>query len=303
LLFKSLSVRFDEERLMGVICFRDIIFNPFLFGFNPFICILAHLKHLNPSVMRYASLTAYALLLLYITGCKKEPDNCEEIRNIKIAAIKDTFFVGEDIDLGPVELATVALYIWWHGENPNAINSSDPYVHISSCSKADEGWYYLSVSHPDCSSIVDSVYVTVINKPAQAPCSPAVNSANFSSMPNVNFGSVVYERDPSYNRKSIKGRAAFGYPDIAIYFNNYWDNKEPEDGEYTLEGFPALSDFKPYTAYLSSRYSDILFSGSGKLYVSHINGKLQVQFCDINLLGEYGGIAFRSTATGALKAP
>ena len=83
------------------------------------------------------------------------------------------------------------------------------------------------------------------------------------------------------------------------------DSEDPEDGEYSLGNAVSLTEFAPYTIYITTKYSDILFSAvsGGKAYVAHVNGKLQVKFCNIDLLGTYGGLVYKSKATGTITAP
>ena len=255
--------------------------------------------------MRNAPCLIFLVLMVQFCSCfKKGTDNCEEIQQIKITGAKNQYYVGESISLGVNELATTALYLWSLGDNPNLI-SSVPTVFIYECDKGDEGWYRLSISHPDCKSNNDSVFISVKNKPATAPCNPANNSVTFSAMPDINFGSVTFAIDNVYARKNLKGHTAFGYPDLNIYFNLYWNKEEPEDGEYSIGNALSLSDFAPYTVYMTTKYSDILFNAAltGKVYVSHVNGKLQAKFCDIDFSGSYGGIVYRSKATGTITAP
>ena len=200
-------------------------------------------------------------------------------------------------------LPTIALFEWNQGPNPNTI-SGNHLLFIYPCSKSNEGWYYLNVSYPDCAAYQDSVYISVKNRPATAPCNAPNNTVSFSAMPNINISSVTWSLDLSYNRKKLRGSYATGYPDLNIFFNLYWNSKEPEDGEYNVGGELTLGDSDPYTVHLASNYSNILFrSGPGKLYVTHVNGKLQAKFCSINLSGTNGVSSFNSTATGTITAP
>ena len=102
----------------------------------------------------------------------------------------------------------------------------------------------------------------------------------------------------------MRGSYAAGYPDLNIYFNLYWNTKEPEDGEYEVTDELSLRDNFPYNVHITSSYSNILFrSSSGKLYITHVNGKIQAKFCGINLSGTNGSTSFKTTATGTITAP
>ena len=91
--------------------------------------------------------------------------NCKEIQMVKITGAKELYYLGDSIHLDVNLIPTISLFNWSVGDNPTTI-SGDPYIYIPSCTKNNEGWYYLSVSYPDCSSHFDSVYIKVINKPA-----------------------------------------------------------------------------------------------------------------------------------------
>ncbi|HTE24345.1 hypothetical protein [Flavitalea sp.] len=242
-------------------------------------------------------------LLLFFTSCGKQSDNCAEIQQIKITGGKDSYYVGDTLDLKTNLLATSALYIWHLGENPNTISGGPGYFNPA-VSKRDQGWYYLSVGNGDCPSQFDSIYIKVINLPAVAPCSVVTNTASFSSIPDIQFSSVTVERDGLYGRRTMTGYYGPGYPNLNIHFNMYWDFLEPEDGIYTIESSTALSDYNPYSIYISSKYSEVVFSsGPGKAYVTHVNGKLTVTFCDIEFVGTWGINTYKTTGSGMMTAP
>jgi hypothetical protein len=258
--------------------------------------------------MKYASLAALLSLTFLFTGCKKQSDselsahNCEIISRATIEAPKTSFIVGDAIHLQIKEMPDIALFIWTHTNTPNAI-SSDRDVDITYAEKADEGWYYMNVSYPECAAHTDSVYITVKNKVTTAPCSPKNNAVSFSAIPDIDPATVSWSYNTSWNRRVLAANGAYGYPDFNIYFNTFWDTKEPEDGEYNVTTMAATGEYPPYTVYISSLYSGVFFQGTGKVFVSHVGGKLRVTFCDIKLTGSNGGTSFSTTASGALTAP
>jgi hypothetical protein len=245
------------------------------------------------------------LILINFWSCKKneEGNNCEQIQQVKITGFKSSYYVGDTISLGTNLIPPISLFNWNFGDNPNSI-SGGPTVFIYPCSKYDEGWYYLSVSYPDCASHNDSVYISVINKPATAPCTPTNNTVSFSAIPNISFSTTSWTMDPDFNCKLLNGYYAYGYPDFNIYFNFFWNNKEPEDGEYNISNTITFDDNDPYSVFIASNYSDIYFEANpGKVYVSHVNGKISVTFCSLTLIGDNGGPSYTTTAIGALTAP
>ncbi|HEY6901692.1 MAG TPA: hypothetical protein VI233_13650 [Puia sp.] len=250
------------------------------------------------------SLPISLLFLLVWGGCKKSevPDACALIPQVKITGNKQAYFVGDTIQLGTT-ISPLGLYSWKTTNSLNAISNSDR-VYISSCTKDDEGWYYLSVSNPDCVSHFDSVYISVRNKPVTASCTPSDNTVTFSSIPNLSFGSCTWGPDPSFGRRVLSAVTPYGYPDFKIYFNPYWDSKEPEDGAYDISPEILFDQNNVYTIYFSSTYQSIYFeAGTGKAYVSHTGGKLRVTFCSLTFTGSLGGRAYTTTASGKLAAP
>ena len=247
---------------------------------------------------------ACALIGSLVISCKKSnpEDNCAQILQVKITGARTSYYTGDTISLG-TSLLPDGLYIWNQSNVMNAI-SNGPTVFIPSCTKYDEGWYYLAVSYPDCASHFDSVYIKVTNKPAVAPCTPANNTVTFSSIPSIAFSSASWQIDPSWNFKDLSGYQSYGYPDINIYFHPYWNNKEPEDGEYTVGNMASFSDNDLYKIAMTSLYSSVYFeAGPGKAYVSHVGGKIQVTFCSVPFSGDLGNQAYTTSASGRLTAP
>ncbi|HEY8893623.1 MAG TPA: hypothetical protein VIM79_02370 [Niastella sp.] len=254
--------------------------------------------------MNYVSLATVIGLTGVLCSCKKsaEEENCAGIQQLKIAAEKTSFYVGDEIYLSALadDLPATAYFQWTHTNRVNYISNS-PEVNISYAEKADEGWFYMHANYPGCPIKIDSIYITVKNKPAISPCNPTNNAVKFSSIPDIAPATVSWSYDPSWKRRVLKAYGGTGYPDFKIYFNTYWDAKEPEDGEYNIVTMAKTHEYPPYTVTISSLYSGIYFeSGVGKVYVSHVNNKLRVTFCNIQF---NDGTGIKTTATGALTAP
>jgi len=249
-------------------------------------------------------ISIFFICLLY--SCKKsnQPiDNCAAIQKVVINGAKNSYYVGDTISLNAGPLPPIALFEWFRDIDPSSI-SGDNTLFIYPCKKSDEGWYYVSISYPDCASKVDSVYIAVHNPPATAPCSPATNTISFSSIPSVNVGSTSWGMDVDWNCKNLSAPGSGGYPDFNIYFQYYWNDKEPEDGAYDISNTITFDDGNPYSVFMSSTYSSIYFQANpGKVYVSHVNGKIQVTFCNIVFSGSLGGPTYTTSATGNLSAP
>lgn len=255
-------------------------------------------------MLRHLPLSLALLIFTLLGGCKKSQstDNCAQIPLVKITGAKPAYFVGDTIKLG-TNITPLGLYSWRTTNSLNEISNTDG-VFIPSCTKYDEGWYYLAVSYPDCASHFDSVHISVTNKAVAAPCTPSNNTVSFSSIPNISFGSCNWGLDPSWNRKDLSANTSYGYPNFNIYFNPYWNSKEPEDGPYNISPSIAFDQNDLYTVFISSTYQSIYFeSVSGKVYVSHVGGKLSVTFCNLPFSGSLGGSPYTTTASGMLTAP
>lgn len=257
--------------------------------------------------MQRASLVYAGILsLLLLNGCTKSSDTlieeyCNQLKSVKIVTEKTSYYVGEPIQLN-VSLEVDGFYYWRHSQMPNDI-SNDADYYTDYATKTNQGWYYLTISNSDCETLHDSIYIEVLNKPADAPCDPANNTASFSSIPDIAFTDATYAIDYTWNRKYIGGYQSFGYPDINLYFHPYWLDKEPEDGEYTIAtGGMAFGSENVYEVFITSLYSSIFFQprNGGKAYVTHVNGKLRVTFCNIELSGSLGGPVYTTTVTGRL---
>lgn len=243
------------------------------------------------------------LSLFCFTGCvktDKSEQNCTTIQTVKITGAQKQYYKGDEINLS-VSAQPEAYFSWRRaGTNELSMYSS---LTINYCDKSHEGMYYLTVSYPGCPTHYDSVYISVINKPVEAPCSPANNAISFSSLPSISFSAASWEFNNTWNRKLLRGYQSFGYPDLNVYFHYYWNNREPEDGEYSISESITTSDGDAYQVYITSLYSGIYFqSHPGKVYVKHVNGKIQVTICNLTLSGSNGGLSATTTVEGKLTA-
>lgn len=249
----------------------------------------------------------FLFLISILAGCVKEDDlteeNCRLIENVKITGAKDMYYVGDPIELGINEQPNIALYKWMR-TNSNELSGTTE-LFIGYCEKSDEGWYYLNVSYEDCATVkVDSVYITVKQAPVDVPCTMENNKIYFSTLSDIDAANVTWNTDGVYKKKKLAAYSQSGSPDFSIYFNVYWNDKEPEDGEYGIGNAGSLGEFNPYTLYATSLQSNILFTASsGSVYITHENGKLKATICSMVLKGSNGSNSFSSTAEGSIQAP
>ena len=230
---------------------------------------------------------------------------CDQIMKTRISMDKTEFthHRGESIVLKTNIVPSVVIYRWSHDQT--AQYWDDPTVTINPCTKNDEGWYYVSVSNPDCTSMIDSIYISVINSPASPDCSPSNNTVSFTSIPNISFNRTNWDYDGDFNAKLLHGEPASGDQSLNIYFNPYWTTHELEDGAYNIYNILDYDEAdNKYGVYMVSRYSGIDFeSTGGKVYVSHVNNKLKVTFCSVTFNGYNGNTSFTTEGTSAITAP
>ena len=243
-----------------------------------------------------------------LISCTKITDgttDCDKFKKIKIIATKKSFYAGEDITLSLVSPDLSNVQYEWHvpGE-VNAIYSSSGLT-VSSCSKYNSGVIYLNAYSNDCGAVHDSVNITVTNKPVTAPCTTFIDSIRFSTIPSTSY-TATKSYDLSFNKEKLEGSSVRGwyYPSFRVMFNDYWTGKEPEDGIYVTSAYETLTNIPSvYSVHVSSLYNSIYYSSKDydTVYVSHVNNKLSISFCNVNLSGSDGSTTFRTTAKGNLK--
>jgi hypothetical protein len=250
-------------------------------------------------------LIAVAMATVFFHGCKKDidQDNCEQIQKVRISIPKTSYHVGDSIVMKMSLVPPISLVSWNRGIYSNQ-NWDDTTLTIYPCTKEDDGWWYLNVSYPGCAVMNDSAYISVLNNPVNPVCTTQDNVAIFSAIPDISFTSTSWGLDPDLNARVLQG-ATPGDQYIKIYFNSYWNSREPEDGAYntySISDFYSTNDL--YSVYMVSGYSGLFFTaGPGKLYVTHENQKLKVTFCSASLTATDGYNVYTTSATGSVVAP
>lgn len=146
---------------------------------------------------------------------------------------------------------------------------------------------------------IDSVYVDINLTQGSPPCSVSNNTCTFNNMGNDSYSSIQKLYDPTTQFLTLQGR---GTNTLDINFHHYWKSREPEDGIYETINVPSFGIGGNYNkVFISTIKSNVHFASqeNQKVYVSHVNGKLQVRFCSISM-GGYNGISFTTVASGNL---
>jgi hypothetical protein len=218
---------------------------------------------------------------------------CGKIRNVKIKPVASVT-EGGTISLNADD-AQDAMYFW---SGPDNFQSYDQNNTISDIDYTQMGWYYLNVTAQECSSTAfDSVYVNVAFPQGTPSCSLTNNVVTFDGLPDQDFTSGV-SLDLPAGDYTLEGSSDAG--DITIILNPYWLNSQPADGVYQTTSIQSFDYTNIGQIFISDVNSDIYFVAAPNkpVYVSHVNGKLQISFCDINFSGDNGQQSFTVSTSG-----
>lgn len=175
-------------------------------------------------------------------------------------------------------------YSWYGPDNLSTTTNSNT-VNVSSASYRNRGWYYCNRNDMDCSTnFHDSIFIDVQLVQETPPCSLTDGFISCNNIPDVTLTSVTEAFDGTFNGMAVYGYGGMGYPEFTVLFNSYNGNAEPLDGTYVttdVAAFDITDDFNAVSVsflYASDYYH---CHPNQKLYVTHVNGKIQVSFCDM----------------------
>lgn len=222
------------------------------------------------------------LILLLLVSCQKKK-SCPSSIDLQSNTLTPT--VGEDVVLNVPGGGTTNFVYQWNGPGVNETNQS-PTLQLNNIKLSQRGMYYCNMGNSDCNtSLTDSVYIDVKLLQETPPCSITDNTVTASSIPGSVFGSVTKSYGGSWNTMNMYASAAsFGYPSYTILFNSYNGNVEPKDGVYITTEIAVFNPLQePNEISISFIYASNYFHcrSGNKVYVSHVNGKLQVNFCNL----------------------
>ena len=153
------------------------------------------------------------------------------------------------------------------------------------------GWYYCNAYLPGCNAVQDSIYIDVQYEQGTPSCNVTDNVVTGTGVPTLQATSVIKRFDQSWESKSLYASGSFGYPTYTFLFNSFNGNTELKDGIYitsSVQAFDPLQDEN--IIYAQCQYSSYFFKSQPdqKVYVSHVNGKLRIAFCDLMFSGDNG---------------
>jgi hypothetical protein len=220
-----------------------------------------------------------ACCIILLSACDKQPE-CPD--SFKLETTNTAPTVGEPFTITASKESNT--FFQWSGPGQFGSNSSNT-IDVSSAKYSHRGWYYCTKSNSNCNTVLhDSVFIDVKLKQETPPCTLTNNYVSCSNIPSVTLTSITEGFDPTFNGTAVYGSGSFGYPSFRILFNSYNGNTEPIDGTYNTTSTLAFDVTQEYNdVSVSFLYSNIFFHcrPDQKLYVTHVNGKIQVSFCNM----------------------
>jgi hypothetical protein len=234
---------------------------------------------INHIIMKQTIVVFFAAVLSF-SACTKAP-NCPAVLNLSVNNATTT--IGGDFKItAPKESDNTTFQ--WYGPGINSTTNSNTLEKFN-VKYSDRGWYYCSKANSECNtSLQDSIFVDVKLNQETPPCTLTNNYISCSNIPNVSLTSITQGFDPTFNGMAVYGSGSFGYPSFRVLFNSYNGNTEPIDGTYTTTNSLTFDITQQYNEVsVSFLYSSIFFHCHPyqKLYVTHVNGKIQVSFCNM----------------------
>lgn len=228
-------------------------------------------------------LPIFLITVIVITGCKKDNNECDVSGTLTSTSLKPTIgdnititFEGVGDDRGPFQWNTPKM------RRPNATNTLD----VSDIKLSDRGWYYCIADNMGCNGVlVDSVFIDVQLAQEEAPCTLTNNLLSGTGIPQTTVQHTVKRIHSTWNGLALEATGPFGQPPYTILFNSYLGTQQPKDGVYITQEGPSFAERDELNAISVSfvHNSNYYHSyGGQKVYVKHVNGKLQVSFCSLN---------------------
>lgn len=244
---------------------------------------------------------AFLFSLIFSSCSRENNDNCPTV--LKLTASNLTPTVGDNLTLYAHN--GQSSYNWTGPKNFAIVkNDGSDSLWFENIEINQSGWYQCSASLPGCNTLFDSIYIDVKYKQGTPPCALTNNVISGTGIPDLQASSVSKRFDGTWQSIVLYASGTFGYPTYTFIFNSYNGNTEPKDGIYNttdVQSFNPLQDAN--LIYAQCQYSNIFFKTkpNQNLYVSHVNGKLKIAFCNLNFAGDNGnGVLFNSAFSGQI---
>lgn len=227
----------------------------------------------------------YFLIILSVSffSCKKNNSNkCPTSTKLNTSNASPT--IGDAFTITAIKESDNDIFYWSGPGYSESTNSNE--LSINNAKYSNRGWYYCSKANSDCNTtITDSIFIDVKLSQQAPPCTVTNNFFSSSNLvSDITLTSVKKHMDPTFNAMGVYGGDAFGYPSLRVLFNSYNGNVEPVDGVYMTTDKLTFDVTQEYNVVsVSFIYNGVFFhcQPNQKLYVSHVNGKIQVSFCNM----------------------
>ncbi len=233
--------------------------------------------------MKSTTLFLFSFFTVCFFSCKKNnTNNCSAPLKLSASNISPT--IGDMFTISADKESDNDLYFWSGPGYSETTNSNQ--VTINDSKYSNRGWYYCTKSNTECNTTIqDSIFIDVKLSQEAPPCDVTNNFFSSSNLVyDITLTSVTKHMDPTFNAMGVYGRDANGYPSLRVLFNSYNGNVEPVDGVYITTDTPIFDVTDEYNVVsVSFLFSNDFFHchPGQKVYVSHVNGKIQVTFCDM----------------------
>jgi hypothetical protein len=226
----------------------------------------------------------YLLIMLSASffSCKKNSNNCPTALKLSTSNASPT--IGDEFKITADKESDNDLFFWSGPGYSETTNSNE--VIISDAKYSNRGWYYCTKSNAECNTTTqDSIFIDLKLSQETVPCSLTNNFFSSSNLvSDITLTPVTKHMDATFNGMGVYGGDAYGRPSLRVLFNSYNGNVEPLDGVYFTTDdlvFDVTDEYNLVS--VSFLYNSDFFHchPNQKLYVSHVNGKIQVSFCDM----------------------
>lgn len=232
-------------------------------------------------------------------SCKKDAGStCPT--SLKLSLSNNSPAIGESFTITAPKETENNIFNWIGPGYSSSSNSNT--LTLDDIKYWNRGWYYCLKSNSECNTTIrDSVFVDVKLKQGTPSCALTNNFFTSSNLVlDETFTSVTQGMDPTFNAMGVYGKGSYGEPTLRVLFNSYNGNTEPVDGIYTTTNMPTFDVTQQYNdVSVSFIYQGIYFHcrPDQDLYVVHVDGKIQVSFCNMVFSD---GVSITTTCKGKM---
>jgi hypothetical protein len=239
------------------------------------------------------------LSVIFFTSCAKDDakenpyeNSCLQMSKFEIKPVSPVL-LGQEIKIF-CDTVNQAEYLWSgpagfssYAQNPVISNSANLYM---------EGWYSVRITHDSCTTVEDSVYVDIRLPQGVPDCTLTDGEVSFDNMQKISPAGI---RSIGESIGGFQIYAGGFYSDIYMNFSDFWIDRELEDGIYYTSNDPFPDDLDRINFRVVTNSFSFYAKANLPVYISHVNGKVRVSFCNIPI-SDSNGVGLSSIMTGQL---